>query len=107
MGKAKEILVPTLALTVIAVLVAVLLAVTYNATGVGNIQPGLSDEECVEYASTVIPDAQKLIKADYQSGEADLLGVYQDEGKTGVALHIQTVGYAGKSYPIEALIGFD
>ena len=45
MGKAKSIIIPTLVLTIISVLVAVLLAFTYNATGVGNIQPGLSEAE--------------------------------------------------------------
>ena len=107
MGKAKSTIIPTLVLTIISVLVAVLLAFTYNATGVGNIQPGLSEEECVEFAPLVFPDSEKLEKVDYQSDQADLLGVYQNASGDGIALHIQTVGYAGKGTPIEALVGFD
>ena len=107
MTKAKGIIVPTLILTVIAALVAVLLAFTYNATGVGNIQPGLNEEECVEFAPLVIPDSKKLIKVGYQSKEENLLGVYKNESGDELALHIQTVGYAGKGKPIEALVGFD
>jgi electron transport complex protein RnfG len=107
MKNVKAILVPTLVLTIISVLIAGLLAFTYNATGVGNIVPGLSDEECETMAPLVIPDAKKLVRVDYQTDEKDLLGVYQDEEGTGVVLHIQTVGYAGKSSPIEALVGFD
>lgn len=107
MAKIKDIVIPTLVLTIISVLIAALLAFTYNATGVGNIVPGLSDEECETLAPVVIPDAKKLVRIDYQTDEKDLLGVYQDEEGTGVALHIQAIGYGGKGSPIEALIGFD
>lgn len=106
MGKYKNILLPTLVLMVISVLIAALLAFTYNATGVGNLGTGLNDEELVEFAY-VIPNAEKLEQVDYTSEEKDLLGVYTDADKTGVALHIQTAGYGGKSKPIEAVVGLD
>lgn len=108
MGKYKNIIIPTVVLTVIAGLVAALLAFTYEATGVGNLGTGLTEEELEEYAPVVLPDSEgTLALYDYTGGEADLLGVYVNESKDGVALHIQTAGYAGKSKPIEALIGLN
>ena len=107
MGKYKNIIVPTLTLTIISVLVALLLAVTYQATGVGNIQPGLSDEECAELAGKVIPGASKLAQVPYESDDPDLLGVYQNESGEELALLVQAVGYAGKNTPIEILVGID
>lgn len=105
MGSIKNILLPTLVLTIIAALVSGLLAFTYHATGVGELGTGLSEEELVEF-SPVLDGCQKLVQADYQSDEKDLLGVYLNEDASAFALHIQTAGYAGKSKPIEALIGF-
>lgn len=107
MAKYKNIIVPTLTLTIISVLVAVLLAVTYQATGVGNIQPGLSDEECAEFAGKVIPGASKLAQVPYESENADLLGVYKNENGDELALLVQAVGYAGKDTPVQILVGFD
>lgn len=106
MGKYKNIILPTFVLTFISALIALLLAFTYNATGVGNLGTGLSDEEMIEFA-TVIPNCEKLSQIDYNSQEKDLLGIYSDENKSAIALHVKVTGYGGKSKPIEALIGLD
>lgn len=108
MGKYKNIIIPTIVLTVIAGLVAALLAFTYQVTGVGNLGTGLTEEELVEYAPVVFPESDGALSLyEYDSQEADLLGVYVNENKDGVALHIQTAGYSGKSKPIEALVGLN
>ncbi|MGI5959076.1 MAG: FMN-binding protein [Massiliimalia sp.] len=106
MEKWKSIGVPTLVLTVISCLIAALLAVTYNVTGIANLGTGLSEDELKEYAP-VLENCQQLTQAEYESEQKDLLGVYVNEDKTQFAMHIQTAGYAGKSKPIEALVGFD
>lgn len=108
MGKYKNIIVPTVVLTVIAGLVAALLAFTYEVTGVGDLGTGLTQEELAEYAPVVLPESDGALQLyEYDGGAADLLGVYVNDSKDGVALHIQTVGYGGKSKPIEALIGLN
>lgn len=106
MKNIKNILVPTIVLSVIAALIALLLAITYNLTGIANIGTGLSDEELSKYAD-VLPNCKKLSFVEYKSNEENLLGIYQDENKKNIALHVKTAGYAGKSNPIEALIGFN
>ncbi len=60
-----------------------------------------------DYATTPITTKGKFIFALGCGLMTIAIRLYGDEGKNGVALHIQTVGYAGKSSPIEALIGFD
>ena len=104
MEKWKSIGVPTLGLTLISCLIAALLAVTYNVTGIANLGTGLSEEELTEYAS-VLDNCQKLTQVEYESDQQDLLGVYVNEDRSQAALHIQVSGYAGKSKPIEALVG--
>lgn len=107
MKQYKNIIIPTFVLTLIAGLVAGLLAFTYNATGIANLGTGLSEDELKEYAPIVLPEASGLTAFSYDSEEKDLLGVYAADDHSGVALHIQTAGYAGKSKPIEAFIGFN
>lgn len=106
MKNMKNIIIPTVVLAIISTSIALLLALTYNLTGVGNIGTGLSNEELLEFAS-VIPNCEKLQSVDYKSQEKDLLGVYTNENKENLVLHIQTAGYGGKSSPIEALVGFN
>lgn len=105
MNHMKSIVLPTVVLTVISCFIAALLAFTYHMTGIANLGSGLSDEELEEFA-TVFTDCKRLSQVDYTSEEKDLLGVYTNEDQSQIALHIQTAGYAGKSKPIEALIGF-
>lgn len=106
MGKYKNIILPTVVLTVISVLVAMLLAVTYKITGIGELGTGLTEEELAEYAPLVLSEGTTLSLYEYET-EGDLLGVYVSDTKDAVALHITATGYAGKSKPIEALIGID
>lgn len=106
MGKYKNIIMPTLILTIISALVAMLLAFTYQITGIGELGTGLTDEELAEYTPQILPEGTTLSLYEYAT-EGDLLGVYVSEAKDAVALHIQATGYAGKSKPIEALIGID
>ncbi len=106
MKNMKNIIVPTIVLTIISTIIAVLLALTYNLTGVGNLGTGLTDEELSEYAN-IIPNCKKLELVEYTSEEKDLLGIYTNESKENLVLHIKTAGYAGKSKPIEALVGFN
>ena len=90
------------------IVMVALLAFTYEVTGVGDLGTGLTQEELAEYAPVVLPESDGAIQLyEYDGGEADLLGVYVNDSKDGVALHIQTVGYGGKSKPIEALIGLN
>lgn len=107
MKKYKDIIVPTFVLTLIAALIAGLLAVTYNLTGIANLGTGLSEDELAKYAPIVLPEASKLEPMELATEEKDLLGVYLADDKSGAALHIQVAGYAGKSKPIEALVGLD
>lgn len=106
MKNIKNIIIPTIVLSIVSALIAVLLALTYNLTGVGNLGTGLTDDELVEFAN-VIPNCKQLQLIEYTSEEKDLLGAYTNEDKENLVLHIKTAGYAGKSKPIEALIGFN
>lgn len=104
MNIGKQIVLPTLVLTLIAALIAGLLSFTYEATGIANIDTGLKPEQLAELQPVVLPDGGALEKAEVSVEDSSLIAVYTD-GSTGAALHIKAVGYAGKSSPIEALVG--
>ena len=53
----KTIVKPTLVLTVIAVAISALLALTYNLTGVGEASAGIAQDKLDEYAQVVLPGA--------------------------------------------------
>lgn len=107
MQKYKNIIIPTCVLTLIACLVAALLAFTYNATGIANLGTGISEEDLAKNAPIVLPGSTTLTKADYTPTDENLVAVYLNEDKTGMAMHIKTTGYAGKSKPIEVLVGLN
>ena len=100
----KEIVKPTLVLVLICAVVAGLLAITYNTTGVGELGNALSPEELLEYVPQAIPDASVLVSTPVSIEHEALLGVYQDEGGAGIAIHITTKGYGGE---LKMLIGLD
>lgn len=100
----KEIIKPTLVLILISSLVAALLAVTYNITGVGNISTTLSNEVLTENIPFVMPNATKLENIDIDTEFADLLGVYKDTGGAGTAFQITTKGYGGE---MQLLVGIN
>lgn len=102
----KKIIVPTVVLTVIGGFIAAILAFTYNATGVGDIPPGLSDEERKEFAY-VLGEAKELEAIDFKSDDESFIAAYKDPDNSGVALYVNAVGYAGKSSPMKTLVGFD
>ncbi|MFZ2540051.1 MAG: FMN-binding protein [Oscillospiraceae bacterium] len=100
----KDIIKPTLVLIIICVVVAGLLAVTYNVTGIGELGNGLSQDELSDYAPQTMPTATKLVFAKVSVENESLLGVYKDEGGAGVAIHIVTKGYGGD---LKMLVGID
>ena len=102
----KSIVKPTLTLTLIAVIVGALLALTYQLTGVGNASTGIAADKLAEYQPTVLPSASKLVQADVTSETAGFLGAYVDEGGTGCAINISAKGYHGND-SLNLLIGFD
>lgn len=105
----KTIVKPTLVLTVIAVAVSALLALTYNLTGVGESSTGIAQDKLDEYAETVLPGAsfkQTNLLAETAVDGVTLLGVYQDENGNGCALNISAKGYHG-SDSLNLFIAFD
>ena len=53
----KSIVKPTLTLTLIAVIVGALLALTYQLTGVDNASTGIAAAKLVEYQPSFLPSA--------------------------------------------------
>ncbi len=102
----KAIVKPTLTLTLIAVIVGALLALTYHVTGVGNASTGIAPDKLAEYQPIVLPSASKLVQADVHSETAGFLGAYIDEGAAGCAINISAKGYHGND-SLNLLIGFD
>lgn len=96
---------PTLVLTCIASLIAMLLAVTYQLTGIGDMVPGLTEQQLEEYGLVLQTDRLNPVQMSQQ--DERILGVYTDSQKQGIAIHLKTTGYAGPNDPIELLIGFD
>lgn len=101
----KEIVKPTLVLVIICAVVAGLLAVTYNVTGVGELGNGLAPDELAEYMPQTMPSATKLVRAKVSVEDPALLGVYKDESGAGIAIHITSKGYSTE--PMKMLIGID
>lgn len=104
----KSIVKPTLVLTIIAVCVSALLALTYNLTGVGETSTGIPQEKLNEYAATALPGAslsQTDLLAQTAVDGVTLLGVYKDENGNGCALNISAKGYHGAD-SMNLLIGF-
>lgn len=90
----KEIIKPTLVLVIISVVIGVLLAVTYNLTGIAELSSaGLSKEQLSEYLPTVLPGGTSLKYAKTSLEDPNFLGAYVDEGGNGVAILAQTQGY--------------
>ena len=105
-GVWHEILKPTLVLIIIATLISVLLAFTYNAAGVAALATaGLKPDELAEYQPTVLPGATTLKQISVSTEDPALLGVYADEGGSGAALHILTQGYQGND--MKLLVGIN
>ncbi len=104
MNIVKQIILPTVVLMIIAGLISGVLAFTYEATGIAHIDTGLTTEQLAELQPTVLPEGGTLTKVETTLEDPSLIAVYSD-GSNGVALHISTIGYAGKSSPIEALVG--
>lgn len=102
----KNIVKPTLVLTLIAAVVAGLLAATYNLAGIGELGKGLSDSQLKEFQPVVMPNATKLSAASTGYENEMLLGVYKDESSNCIALHFIADGYGGKD-TIKMLVGFD
>lgn len=97
---------PTVTLACIASVIAMLLATTYQITGVGNIEPTLNEEKRSELAYVLNADLLTHVKVDLDPAEfPNFVGVYTDEDKTGMAIQLKTAGYAGRSSPIELLVG--
>lgn len=105
----KTIVKPTLVLTVIAVAISALLALTYNLTGVGEASAGIAQDKLDEYAQVVLPGAsfkQADLLAETAVDDVTLLGIYQDENGNGCALNISAKGYHGKD-SLDLFIAFD
>ena len=101
----KDIIKPTLVLIVISVVISALLAVTYNLTGVGELATaGLTPDQLTEFQPQALPDATSLKAAQTSLEEADILGVYVDEGGNGAAFYVVTQGYDGE---LKLLVGID
>lgn len=101
----KDIIKPTLVLIVISVVISALLAVTYNATGVGELAAsGLSAEELAEFQPQALPTASSLQAVQTSLEAEDILGVYRDEGGSGAAFYVVTRGYDGE---MKLLVGID
>lgn len=100
----NEIVKPTLVLVIIAAIVSGLLATTYNVTGVGELGNGISQEKLDEIVKEVIPKATKLKDSGIKLDDQHFLGIYEDEGGAGIAIHVVTKGYGGK---IKMLVGLD
>lgn len=100
----KEIIKPTLVLIVISAVIAGLLAATYNLAGIGDLGNGLEADKLEEYAPMALPSASKLVHSKVTFEDPSLLGVYKDEGGSGVTIHITTKGYGGE---LKMLVGID
>lgn len=97
-GVWREILKPTLVLIIIATLVGLLLAFTYNTADIAALKNApLKPEKLAEYQPMVLPDAKSLEKADIElKDDKTFLGAYVDTGGSGsVAIHVLTHGYEG------------
>ncbi|WMJ23307.1 RnfABCDGE type electron transport complex subunit G [Paludicola sp. MB14-C6] len=100
----KEIIKPTLVLIIIAAIISGILAFTYNAAGIGELGKGLSQEELDKNIKEVLPKGTKLKYFDFALEDASVLGIYNDEGGAGCAIHVVTKGYGGE---MKVLIGLD
>lgn len=97
---------PTVTLACIASVIAMLLATTYQITGVGNIEPTLNDEKRAELAFVLGADNLTHAKVELDPTEfSNFVAAYTDDAGNGVAIQIKTAGYAGRSSPIELLVG--
>jgi len=91
----QEIIKPTLVLMIIASIIAALLAVTYNVTGVAELaNAAYSAEEIASFAANALPGSGELTRVDYTpaEGEEDLNFVYTSE--SGAAIILNSKGYA-------------
>lgn len=103
-GVFQEIIRPTLVLISICVVVAGLLAFTYDAAGIKALEAaGLSEKQLAEALPEVLPEGTLLTKAETSYEDPDFLGLYRDEGGAGCALFVKAKGYGGA---IKLLVGF-
>lgn len=100
----KEVIKPTLVLIIISVIVSGMLALTYNATGVGELGKGISQAELDTYIKEVLPQGSKLLATEIKVEDPAILGIYKDESQKGIAIHLTTKGYGGQ---LKLLVGLD
>lgn len=100
----KEIIKPTLVLIIIVAIVSGVLAFTYNAAGIGELGKGLSSDELEEIIKDVLPSGTKLVYQEFALEDANVLGIYNDEGGAGCAIHVLTKGYGGD---LTVIVGLD
>ena len=100
----KEIIKPTLTLIVIAVVVSMLLAFTYNTADIADLGGALTAAELEEYAPIVLPGSTKLVSAKAETSDEGINAIYLDEGGSGSAFMVTTKGYGGD---LVLLIGID
>jgi len=99
-----EILRPTLVLISICVAVAGLLALTYHAAGIRELEAaGLSEQQLADALPQVLPGGTLLTPVETSYESVDFLGLYQDEGGAGAALLVKSKGYGGD---VKLLVGF-
>lgn len=89
----KDIIKPTIVLTFISVVVAVILAVTYNFTGIGELGQAIPQKELDEYIVEVLPKGSKLVAVKQEVEMENILGIYKDETNEGVAVYSKVNGY--------------
>ncbi len=101
----QEIIRPTLVLILVSVVVGALLAVTYNVAGIADLaSAGLKQEVLDEAMPDVLPAGTSLKSMKTGIDDANILGVYKDEGGAGIAVHVSVKGY---SDGLQLLIGLD
>lgn len=104
-GLFQEIIRPTLVLISICVVVAGLLALTYNGAGIAALEAaGLSEKQLEEALPHVLPQGSRLVKAEVSLENADFLDAYRDEGGAGCTIFVKSKGYGGT---MKILVGFD
>ena len=106
MGKAWDMVRPTLVLVLICAVISGLLALTYNVAGVADLaNAGYSAEELRQFASTALPQADTLEAVGVSSEEKALKSVYKAENGAGMALVLEVKGYDSTKMVI--MYGFD
>lgn len=102
----KSIIKPPLVLALISAVIALLLSLTYNLAGIGELGKTIPQEQLKEIMPLVMPSATELVYKKVSLEDTKLLGVYSDNGGSGTVIHMLGDGYAGKG-TMKLMVGFD